>query len=183
MISCTITPPPGRARLASGSSCMAGCWTKTRAPCRMCWLKSGRPMPAGAIATARMAISRRLIPISAAAGARSPMIRAITSFTPSNPVPTRGATGSIPGVRRMCIFRSSARPFHSGSSPNAISRAIRSSRAAPSCRTLKDPAAVDQLTAALDMNATIPLDSIAYRFDIVLRGRRATYFENRPEGG
>lgn len=53
----------------------------------------------------------------------------------------------------------------------------------PIVQTLKDPAAVDQLTAALDMNATIPLDSIAYRFDIVLRGRRATYFENRPEGG
>jgi protocatechuate 3,4-dioxygenase beta subunit len=27
-----------------------------------------------------------------------------------------------------------------------------------------------------------PFDSLAYRFDIVLRGRRATYFENRPEG-
>lgn len=53
----------------------------------------------------------------------------------------------------------------------------------PIVQTLKDPAAVDQLTAALDMNATIPLDSIAYRFDIVLRGRRATYFENRPKGG
>lgn len=52
----------------------------------------------------------------------------------------------------------------------------------PIVQTLKDPAAVDQLTAALDMNATIPLDSIAYKFDIVLRGRRSTYFENRPEG-
>ena len=52
----------------------------------------------------------------------------------------------------------------------------------PIVNTLKDPAAVDQLTAKLDMNATIPLDTIAYRFDIVLRGRRSTLFENRLEG-
>jgi protocatechuate 3,4-dioxygenase beta subunit len=36
--------------------------------------------------------------------------------------------------------------------------------------------------AALDINASIPLDTIAYKFDIVLRGRRSTLFENRPEG-
>jgi protocatechuate 3,4-dioxygenase, beta subunit len=34
----------------------------------------------------------------------------------------------------------------------------------------------------LDLNATIPLDSIAYKFDIILRGSRSTFFENRPEG-
>jgi protocatechuate 3,4-dioxygenase beta subunit len=52
----------------------------------------------------------------------------------------------------------------------------------PILQTLSDPDAVDALTARLDMNATIPLDTIAYRFDIVLRGRRSTMFENRPEG-
>ena len=36
--------------------------------------------------------------------------------------------------------------------------------------------------APLDLNAIAPFDSLAYRFDIVLRGRRSTYFENRPEG-
>ena len=45
-----------------------------------------------------------------------------------------------------------------------------------------DLGAVNQLIARLDMNATIPLDSIAYKFDIVLRGRRSTLFENRLEG-
>lgn len=40
----------------------------------------------------------------------------------------------------------------------------------------------DSLIAALDMNATIPLDTMAYKFDIVLRGRRSTLFENRLEG-
>ena len=44
------------------------------------------------------------------------------------------------------------------------------------------PEAVEQLIARLDMNATIPLDTIAYKFDIVLRGRRSTLFENRLEG-
>lgn len=52
----------------------------------------------------------------------------------------------------------------------------------PIVRTINDPHAVAQLTAALDMNATIPMDAIAYRFDIVLRGRRSTLFENRMEG-
>ena len=38
------------------------------------------------------------------------------------------------------------------------------------------------LIARLDLNASVPLDSIAYHFDIVLRGRRSTLFENRLEG-
>ncbi|MEQ9258644.1 MAG: protocatechuate 3,4-dioxygenase subunit beta [Roseovarius sp.] len=52
----------------------------------------------------------------------------------------------------------------------------------PILRTIPDPDAIEQLVARLDMNATIPLDTIAYKFDIVLRGRRSTLFENRPEG-
>ncbi|WP_420336289.1 protocatechuate 3,4-dioxygenase subunit beta [Roseibium sp.] len=52
----------------------------------------------------------------------------------------------------------------------------------PIVNTIPDPDAIEQLTAKLDLNATIPLDTIAYRFDIVLRGRRSTLFENRLEG-
>jgi protocatechuate 3,4-dioxygenase beta subunit len=52
----------------------------------------------------------------------------------------------------------------------------------PIVNSIPDPEAVDQLVARLDLNATIPLDTIAYKFDIVLRGRRSTLFENRPEG-
>ena len=55
-------------------------------------------------------------------------------------------------------------------------------RQCPIVRTIPDEAAIDQLVAALDRNATIPMDALAYRFDIVLRGRRSTIFENRPEG-
>ena len=51
----------------------------------------------------------------------------------------------------------------------------------PIVKTIPDPRAIEQLTAKLDLNATIPLDSIAYKFDIVLRGRRSTLFENRLE--
>ena len=47
---------------------------------------------------------------------------------------------------------------------------------------LKTQEAIDALTAPLDMNRTVPMDSRAYKFDIVLRGRRQTYFENRKEG-
>ena len=52
----------------------------------------------------------------------------------------------------------------------------------PIVATIPDPEAVERLIAPLDRNATIPLDSIAYKFDIVLRGRRSTLFENRLEG-
>ena len=52
----------------------------------------------------------------------------------------------------------------------------------PIVKTIPDPRAIEQLTAKLDLNATIPLDSIAYKFDIVLRGARSTLFENRLEG-
>ena len=52
----------------------------------------------------------------------------------------------------------------------------------PIVATIPDPDAVQQLIAKLDMNASVPLDCIAYKFDIVLRGRRSTLFENRLEG-
>lgn len=52
----------------------------------------------------------------------------------------------------------------------------------PIAQAVPDPAAVERLIAPLDLNAAVPFDALAYRFDIVLRGRRATLFENRPEG-
>lgn len=52
----------------------------------------------------------------------------------------------------------------------------------PIVQSIPDADAVDRLIARLDMDATIPLDTVAYRFDVVLRGRRSTLFENRPEG-
>ncbi len=45
-----------------------------------------------------------------------------------------------------------------------------------------DAAARARLVAALDFNAAIPLDSLAYKFDIVLRGSRQTMFENKLQG-
>jgi len=52
----------------------------------------------------------------------------------------------------------------------------------PIVNTIADKRAVEQLIAPLDMANTIPMDARAYKFDIVLRGRRSTYFENRREG-
>lgn len=48
--------------------------------------------------------------------------------------------------------------------------------------TVPDPAARQRLIAKLDFNASIPLDMLAYRFDIVLRGSRSTLFENKLHG-
>ncbi|MDR6634672.1 protocatechuate 3,4-dioxygenase beta subunit [Phyllobacterium sp. 1468] len=52
----------------------------------------------------------------------------------------------------------------------------------PIVKSIPDKAAIEQLIATLDMNNTIPMDARAYKFDIVLRGRRSTLFENRMEG-
>ncbi|MBD9374154.1 protocatechuate 3,4-dioxygenase subunit beta [Rhizobium sp. ARZ01] len=52
----------------------------------------------------------------------------------------------------------------------------------PIVATIPDRAAVEQLIAPLDWSNTIPMDARAYKFDIVLRGRRSTLFENRLEG-
>jgi protocatechuate 3,4-dioxygenase beta subunit len=52
----------------------------------------------------------------------------------------------------------------------------------PIVQSIPDSAAIDRLVARLDMDQTIPMDLRAYRFDIVLRGRNATVFENRLEG-
>ena len=51
----------------------------------------------------------------------------------------------------------------------------------PILRTVPSEAAIRQLIAALDRNNAVQLDSLAYRFDIVLRGARATWFESRVQ--
>jgi protocatechuate 3,4-dioxygenase beta subunit len=48
----------------------------------------------------------------------------------------------------------------------------------PIVRTIPDEQAIRGLIAELDPHAFQPLDSLAYRFDIVIRGARATWFEN-----
>ena len=42
--------------------------------------------------------------------------------------------------------------------------------------TIKDPKAIDSLVAKLDMDSMLAFDCLAYRFDIVLRGRKSTPF-------
>ncbi len=48
--------------------------------------------------------------------------------------------------------------------------------------TISDKSAIPRLVASLDMDAAIPLDCLAYRFNIVLRGQRSTLFENKLQG-
>ena len=52
----------------------------------------------------------------------------------------------------------------------------------PIVKAIPDQDAIDRLVAPLDLNAAAPLDCLAYKFDIVLRGSRSTLFENRLEG-
>ena len=48
--------------------------------------------------------------------------------------------------------------------------------------TIPDPEARERLVAQLDLGASVPLHTLAYRWDIVLRGRRSTLFENKLQG-
>lgn len=48
--------------------------------------------------------------------------------------------------------------------------------------TIPDPRARERLVAKLDLAAAVPLHTLTYRWDIVVRGTRATVFENRLEG-
>ena len=48
--------------------------------------------------------------------------------------------------------------------------------------TIADAAARERLVARLDLDAAVPLDTLAYRWDIVLRGSRSTLFETQIVG-
>lgn len=52
----------------------------------------------------------------------------------------------------------------------------------PIYNTIPDAEARARLVAPLDIGASLALDTLGYRFDMVLRGRRQTPFENKPEG-
>jgi protocatechuate 3,4-dioxygenase, beta subunit len=52
----------------------------------------------------------------------------------------------------------------------------------PMVLMIPDRAAAERLIAPLDMDASAPFDMLAYRFDIVLRGRQSTLFENKLQG-
>ncbi|OMQ27268.1 MULTISPECIES: protocatechuate 3,4-dioxygenase subunit beta [Serratia] len=52
----------------------------------------------------------------------------------------------------------------------------------PIVRSINNDDAVRSLISVLDKSASVQLDSLAYRFDLVLRGHRATLFENRLQG-
>ena len=52
----------------------------------------------------------------------------------------------------------------------------------PIVNAIPQRAGVESLIARLDMDAAVSMDMLAWRFDITLRGREQTLFENRPEG-
>ena len=52
----------------------------------------------------------------------------------------------------------------------------------PIVNAVSDASAISRLTARFDMDATLPMDARAYRFDVVLRGEKSMVFENRLEG-
>jgi protocatechuate 3,4-dioxygenase beta subunit len=52
----------------------------------------------------------------------------------------------------------------------------------PIVKTIKDEDAIRRLIAPMDHHLFRPMDCLAYQFDIVIRGTRATWFENAAPG-
>jgi protocatechuate 3,4-dioxygenase beta subunit len=52
----------------------------------------------------------------------------------------------------------------------------------PIVNAIPNQQGVDSLIATLDMDAAVSMDMLAWRFDLILRGRKQTLFENRMEG-
>jgi protocatechuate 3,4-dioxygenase, beta subunit len=49
----------------------------------------------------------------------------------------------------------------------------------PIVQTINDPEAVETMIGRLDLARSNPMDCLAYRFDLVVRGELQTYFENQ----
>jgi len=52
----------------------------------------------------------------------------------------------------------------------------------PILNSVAGPSIAERLVARLDMANQRPFDALVYRFDVVLRGRQQSFFENRSEG-
>lgn len=52
----------------------------------------------------------------------------------------------------------------------------------PIIKTVENPEAIKTMIAPMDMNAAVAFDALAYRFDIIVRGARATLFQNTFPG-
>ena len=52
----------------------------------------------------------------------------------------------------------------------------------PIIQTTLDPDAIAQSAAMLGLNATVPLDTVNCKFEIMFRSRRSIMFNNRVEG-
>ena len=146
-----------------------------------CWSNSGRPIRAAATATRRMAIWRRSIQILAAAAAPSPTTMAVMRFARLSRDPIPGPTGPMTGGLAHPFLDLRSRLRATADHANVF-RGRPLIWRCPIVRGIRDKAAIETLIAAADMQATIPMDARAYKFDIVLRGRRSSLFENRLEG-
>ena len=150
---------------------------------RACWSRSGRPMRAGSYRHAKEGYIAPLDPNFGGCGrvitgrGRMPMNSARCS-----PAPIPGRTARTTGARRISTSRSSGPGFAQRLITQMYFEGDPLIPLCPIVDVIPHQDGIDSLVAALDMNNTIPMDARAYKFDLVLRGRRSTMFENRLEG-
>ena len=161
---------------------MDRCWIRTDAAFPVRWSKSGKPMQAGRYRHAKESYIAPLDPNFGGCG------RTITDQDGSYEFRTI-QPGPYPWPNRANDWRPAHIHF-SVFGQGWVQRLITQMYfqgdpmidLCPIVQGIPDQAAIDRLTASLDMTRTIPMDARAYKFDIVLRGRRQTVFENRLEG-
>ena len=139
-------------------------------------------MPAAATATSARATWRRSIPISAAAAAPSPTTNGYYHFRTVKPGAYPWPNGGNDWRPAHIHFSVFGHAFAQRLITQMYFEGDPMIWQDPIALAIPDRAAVEQLIARLDRHNTTPMDALAYRFDIVLRGRRSTMFENRPEG-
>ncbi len=137
---------------------------------------------AGATATRRKATSRRSIRTSAAAAARSPIPRGATPSAPSSRAPTLGRTASTIGAPPHIHFSIFGHAFAQRLITQMYFEGDPMIWQCPIVRSIPDEKAIERLVAALDRESCLPMDALAYKFDIVLRGASLDPVRE-PEGG
>ena len=150
----------------------------------------GRPVPdtlieiwqtnaAGRYRTRASTTRRRSTRTSTASAAASPTRAAGTASSPSSRVPTRGETTATPGARRTSISRLFGRAFTQRLVTQMYFQGDPLLPLDPIYNSVPDEKARQRMVAGLDMDLTQPEWALGYPWDIVLRGRSATAFDER----
>ena len=165
---------------ASGSRCRGGCSTRGAGRSRTSSSRSGRRTPRALHPPARPASRPARPELHRGRPHGHRRRRRVLLHDDQAGRRTRGRTTSTRGAPPTSTSPCSAPASRSASSPRCTSPAIRSSPLDPIYNTIWRQEDRDRLIGVYDHDLSVPEFSMGYRFDIVVDGPDATWFE--PEG-